>query len=186
MNGLLEWVGTAPTMDTPTEIQRQVMAEVKRILKDDGFVYLAIENRYYPSHFLRDPHVHTPLVTVLPRQLAHLVSKFLKGEPYRVYIHSYWKLNQLLETSGFRRNEFFFPLFHYHFPSKIIDINSKKKIINGLLDLPKEDMTQKFMYFPKNANSFMRTIKVNVMKLFVRLNLAKLFAQSFIVICHKN
>ena len=111
MNGLIEWVGTKPGKETPTELQKLALTEVRRILKNDGFVYIATENRWYPSHFIKDPHVHMPLVAVVPRWLANAIASIYNKNPYRVYLYSYWKLKKLILESGYNHTKFFLPFF---------------------------------------------------------------------------
>ncbi|RMD99137.1 MAG: class I SAM-dependent methyltransferase [Calditrichaeota bacterium] len=186
MNGLLEWVGTKPGRPSPQYWQLQSLREAHRILKDDGFIYLATENRWYPSHFLRDPHVHKPLLAVLPRPMAEKLSQLIWHKPYRVYMHSYWKLDRLLQKAGFENNRFYFPLFHYHYPYKIVRLDQPTEILQALRNFPRSDVTQDFMYQPKSAEGQKRKLKLNFMKAIVNLRLQKLLAQSFIVICRKQ
>ena len=88
LNGVLEWVGKANFEENPEVCQLQALQEVYRTLKPGGSLYVAIENRYYPYWLLGDPHIALPLVAVLPRRLADLIHRALRGSPYVTYIHS--------------------------------------------------------------------------------------------------
>ena len=71
----------------------RLMEEIHRILKPNGICYFAAGNRMQ----LIEPHYHLPLLSVVPRPLAHLYIRLLgKGKFYHEKHLSYWKLKRLV------------------------------------------------------------------------------------------
>ncbi|MDD5596480.1 MAG: class I SAM-dependent methyltransferase [Victivallaceae bacterium] len=120
LNGVLEWVGmdedvivvdmwekkfsgARPRTKSPRDIQQMVLKELRRVLKPDGVLYIAIENRIALKHFFGypDPHINIPWVTILPRLIADALTKIKKGIDYRTYIYSPSQLIELLKEAGF-------------------------------------------------------------------------------------
>jgi 2-polyprenyl-3-methyl-5-hydroxy-6-metoxy-1,4-benzoquinol methylase len=102
INGVLEWLPASQPGD-PTEIQREHLREVHRILKPDGQVIVAIENRYSLADLIGLPegHVGLPWVGVLPRRLGDIESRVLGRGPLRVRTYSARELRSLLVDAGF-------------------------------------------------------------------------------------
>lgn len=69
-----------------------MMKEIHRILKPGGFVYFAAGNRL----MYNEPHYNLPLLSVMPRFLAHLYMRAAgKGTHYHEKHLSYWGLKRL-------------------------------------------------------------------------------------------
>lgn len=122
LNGVLEWVGANDRGEDPKLLQLQVLKETFRVLKPNGILYLAIENRWHPRTVMRDPHTHLPWVNALPRSLANIVSKRISGKPFQAYIHGLGKIQKMLLISGFHKIESFAPFPGYHYPEFYIPI----------------------------------------------------------------
>ncbi len=74
-NHVIEHVGAAPR-------QRAMLAEIRRILRPDGRLYLAVPNKWA----LIEPHFRLPLLGALPRRLADfLVRTFRSAAEYDCY-----------------------------------------------------------------------------------------------------
>jgi len=114
LNGVLEWVGTHHTGDPRTHQQR-FLAEVSRILKPTGSVYIGIENRFSYAYLRGMPDDHTQLrfVPLLPRKIADLLSRFKTGRPYRVYTYSRWGYANMLDEAGLAAAKFYVPRPNY-------------------------------------------------------------------------
>ena len=128
LNGVLEWVGKAAPEKNPEACQLQALREVCRILRKEGWLYLAIENRCYPNWIIRDPHVKLPLLAVLPRRIANIVHRWLAGHPYVTYIHSYRKLRSLIRAAGFTEIQFYIPILHYRWPLKVVPAEDRSRL----------------------------------------------------------
>lgn len=131
MNGVLEWVGCHGKADPMTE-QVQALNEVSRALTNEGFLYLAIENRSFPFYALQDPHVGLPLINILPRSMAEWFSRVLLGKPYRVYIYRLNYLKGMLKKAGFSDLQVYLPIYNYIYPLAFAVMNDKKQTLRVL------------------------------------------------------
>ena len=80
-----------------------MMQEIFRVLKPGGVCYFAAGNRL----MFNEPHYNLPLLSVIPRPLAHLYMKLAgKGSHYYEKHLSYWGLKKLVrqfETTDYTR-----------------------------------------------------------------------------------
>lgn len=125
VNGVMEWVGSSA--QNPTTVQRQMLAEVARVLSSGGILYLAIENRLFPAFLLIDPHTHQALVNLLPRRMSRALTKLLRGREFGNYIYSWWGLRDLI-AEPLPRSEFYVPIPHYHYPHRYADLDDSRAI----------------------------------------------------------
>jgi O-antigen biosynthesis protein len=131
MNGVLEWVGCHRNAD-PRDEQLHALSEANRALSDDGFLYLAIENRSFPFYALQDPHIGLPLINIMPRNLAEWFSKTILGKPYRVYIYRLKHLRDMLKVSGFTNLQVYIPIYNYIYPLAFARLNDRTQFLNAL------------------------------------------------------
>lgn len=134
MNGVLEYVGSV-VRDLPVkEIQRRCLAEVKRVLKPDGVLYVGIENRFSHRYFRGIPdHSSIRYTSLLPRGIADFVTRLRSGKPYRTYTYSYHGYRSLLESAGFHCPELFLAYPSYREPKFILPGNNNHAIAYFLL-----------------------------------------------------
>ncbi len=75
----------------------RLLAEIHRVLKPGGLCYFAANNRL----MWMEPHYRLPLLSVLPRALAHVYLRLARrGSHYYERHYTYWSLRRLV--SGFR------------------------------------------------------------------------------------
>ena len=73
---------------------RRMMAEILRVLKPGAVCYFAAANRLV----WREPHYGLPLLSVLPRSLAHRYMRLAgRGHHYHELHFTYWGLRKLVE-----------------------------------------------------------------------------------------
>ncbi|HXE43716.1 MAG TPA: class I SAM-dependent methyltransferase [Conexibacter sp.] len=98
--GVLEWAGVG-SGDAPAA-QRAMLAEVERVLKPGGVLLLGIENRYGGHYFLgaREDHTDLRFSSLLPRRLADIQSRRMRGVPFETPTHSRAALKRLLRDAG--------------------------------------------------------------------------------------
>ena len=144
INGVLEWIPDENEIDLnqhfyaakndksteyksePFNLQLKFLEQVNKNLKQNGKLYLAIENRWDYQHFLwkRDPHSNLFFTAICPRWLSNIISKVIYGRPYVNYIYSMKGLNSLLAKAGFSIINKYAVFPDYRFPQKILDMQN--------------------------------------------------------------
>jgi SAM-dependent methyltransferase len=177
LNGVLEWVGVAGTPRDPRDMQKGCLQEARRVLREGGILYLAIENRLYPGYILRDAHVGVPLVGILPRRMANCIMTWLYQKPYRTFIYSYWELKRLVHESGFASSSVYVPIYTYWYPCVIQPISDGRGILRSLADLRLADASERY------RRSALVTRKQRLFFRFIAsLGLQKMFCNALVVI----
>jgi ubiquinone/menaquinone biosynthesis C-methylase UbiE len=94
-NHVIEHVG-----DTPA--QRLHVAEIHRVLRDDGLLYLATATRW----LVMEPHYRLPFLSWFPRPVAGLYLRATRrGRYYDCYLPSHRRLRRTLSDAGLRWKE---------------------------------------------------------------------------------
>ncbi|WP_197532824.1 methyltransferase domain-containing protein [Symmachiella macrocystis] len=134
INGVLEWVPSGRKGD-PGAIQKAFLGEVRRVLRDNGTLFLGIENRYSWKTWFRQPDGHTGLryVPWLPRRLADLYSQFHGRGSYRNYLYGRAQYQTLLEEVGFQESSFYVPLPGYDHPSKMVPLSDNDRLRQSVI-----------------------------------------------------
>jgi len=135
VNGVFEWAGANDQGLDPSMLQRRFLREVHRVLKPNGILYLAIENRLSPSHIKSDPHVRKPLLCILPRGLAKWVSHMWYGKPYQAYIYTLWQMRTLLINAGITTTKVFSPIPSYQFPLEFVALDNRMASVKELQEI---------------------------------------------------
>lgn len=174
LNGVLEWVAFRQDIilekhwngknrlskiydKNPTEMQIEVLKELRRVTKPQGHLFLAIENRlgYQYLTGYPDDHVNIPFVTFLPRFLADLITKLKRGYSYRTYVYSLFGLKNILKKAGYKGCVFYGAFPHYLSASRIIPFKLIK-YFRGLVRVTAG----------KRASVFIRSAPAGLLKLF--------------------
>jgi ubiquinone/menaquinone biosynthesis C-methylase UbiE/aminoglycoside phosphotransferase (APT) family kinase protein len=99
----------------PRRMQADLLKEIRRVLTEEGQLFIAIENRLNYQYLKGRPDHHSFLLygSLLPRFMANLYSIWKSRRPYRTYTYSISGYARLLEEAGFQRCEFFglFPAY---------------------------------------------------------------------------
>lgn len=127
-NGVLEWAGLYGE-ENPRVIQKKFLQLLKRKLKDDGCLYVGIENRFGFNFFLGGTdHTNMPFTSVMPRGIAdfavrHFKKFYDKGlvtgtnwKDYRTYTYGWPGYAKLLKEAGFENVEVYWCYPSYNFP----------------------------------------------------------------------
>lgn len=143
LSGVLEWVGEGDTAlynsgsklrriwymlanyfgeSSPRNIQIAFLKEIKRILKEDGQLFVGIENRLNYEYFINRPDHHSNLKygSLMPRFIANLYSIFAKHQPYRTFTYSIPGYRKLFAEAGFDSLEFIGLFDGYSFLRKML------------------------------------------------------------------
>ena len=121
INGVLEWVGSGLMGASPRDYQKIFLEKCERLLTEEGQIFLAIENRWYPKWWLRDPHSKLPFTTILPRKVANIYSKRKQKVQYRTWIYSRFGLVRLLRSTNLAPTKEYYVLMTYRSPKWISD-----------------------------------------------------------------
>lgn len=129
VNGVLEWVPCG-SEDDPRTAQLRFLREIRRVLRETGRLFLAIENRYSWKTWFRDADGHSGLrfVPWLPRAIANAYSIMSGRGRYRNYLYGEKQLRSLLDVAGFSQAAFFVPLPGYHHPVSIVPVEDRPAI----------------------------------------------------------
>lgn len=144
LNGVVEWLPFSRKEENPRKAQLYYLQLLRSLLKQDGYIYIGIENRHCYGLFIGepDPHIHIPVkyVTILPRFISHIICKYKIGDIYRPYLYSHLGYKRLLKDAGFQDIEIYSSLPSYNKPQNIISLknnsndfahliwNSKRKV----------------------------------------------------------
>lgn len=174
MNGVLEWVALY-SKQNPKKVQEQVLSNVLKVLKPNGYLYIGIENRLSYRHFLGhyDPHVELVFITLMPRFLANVYSRVFTGTPYKTYIYSYKGYTKLLKRTGYKEVEIYNVLPDYNAPTYIIPVQS-----NGLYDYVVNQ-------FVGTQTGFLNSIGRVICRALLKLDMVKYFLPAYIIIARK-
>ena len=140
LNGVLEWLATEEDVVIETDwdnastkvlskikgvdpkiMQLAGLKELNRVLKDNGSIYIAIENRIGLQYLAGypDDHVNIRFVSFLPRFLADFVTRKVKNHSYRTYLYSPNQLKKLVKKAGFKHVELYSSYPHYNIISRL-------------------------------------------------------------------
>ena len=122
LNGLLEWIPESRLGD-PRSLQLRFLQEIERILSVNGQLYIGIENRFGIGYLAGHAEDHTGLHfgSLLPRKVANIYSKLVRGKPYRTYTYSYRGYKRMLREAGMESTRVYGCVPNYRFPSRIAD-----------------------------------------------------------------
>jgi len=129
LSGVLEWVADTGEWESgksklsrglrmimsffgdtnPRTMQLKFLQEIHRILKPNGQIFVAIENRLNYEYFVNRPDHHSQLWygSLLPRFVANLYSIAVSKKPYRTYTYSLGGYRKLFRRAGFTHQQFF-------------------------------------------------------------------------------
>jgi SAM-dependent methyltransferase len=131
MSGVWEYIALVCPGE-PTSVQQAFLKDIARVLKPQGQVYIGIENRLSWRYFcgLREEHTRLRFIALLPRRIANLVHRRLRGAGLRIYTHSMGRYQRMLREAGFPAARIFYPLPKYSRIERLfpLEINSHRSL----------------------------------------------------------
>lgn len=108
--------------ESPKQKQKEFLQKICRSLKDDGVLYLAIENRFDFFYFLGSPEQHSGIrfIAFLPRWMQNMLSIVLRGRTFRTWTYSRRELKSLLRAAGFAKCNFYYGFPTYLEPELVL------------------------------------------------------------------
>ena len=160
LNGVLEYAGLFTDSDEP---YRDFLIQIKKYLKDDGKLIIAIENRYGLKYFAGAKEDHTGV-------------EFdgITGYPSRGSVKTFGKreLEELLRDSGLAEQKFYYPHPDYKMPIEIYSDDWLPSGASPMLKTPNYDQERLELFDESKA-----------FKGIIDNGQFPFFANSFLVIC---
>jgi len=104
LNLVLEWCASRCADEPPVQVQRRLLAEMHRVLKPQGVLYLVTKNRYALRYLIgkSDEHCHgMRFGNALPRWLLHPLLRLRGQARPGGTLHSHRALGAMLRDAGF-------------------------------------------------------------------------------------
>lgn len=185
LNGVLEYLPFEDKNADPLISQLRGLKKIREILKQNGEMYIGIENRFGFQYLLgrKDEHTGIRFITILPRKIANFYHNFLKKENYKPYTHSYLGMKNILHKAGFKVENIFFPIVNYRYPYRIFNLDDTYsysfvfKFLNREMD-SKLTLKRKVFKIISNLIILLRIYKLSFVRYFL--------PSSFIIIAKKN
>lgn len=127
LDGVLEWLPEFSPGE-PRSVQLRFLKELRRVLKPNGTLFVAIENRIGFGYFRGKPEDHTRLrfISLMPRRLANRYSLLAKGKPFRPYTYTKSEHTTLFNEAGFESVDFWGLLPDYRRIERAVDLSQPK------------------------------------------------------------
>ena len=162
--GLLEWIGQSEKGVSPEELQRRFLKYLRKLLSRNGELWIGVENRFTPYHFIgKTHHGDLPFTPLMPRFMADLIYRIFRGTLYETRTYTKSEYQNLLNSAGFHNVEFFHAFPHYQ-RSSFIASHSEKKIISKYLE---------------KANYVSKSLRI--LAFLDRLHMSEVFAPAFLI-----
>lgn len=159
--GVLEYQGTYTDSKNP---YKDFLLKIKSLLKEDGKLLIAIENKYGAKYWCgaAEDHTGVPFDGINQYQISgRRVKTFAKEE-----------LRELLVESGFNDTYFYYPLPDYKLPT----------VVYSEKFLPKNSLENMTPYYVPSAHTLIAEEK-NLYKDIIKNDVFEFFANSFLVEC---
>jgi ubiquinone/menaquinone biosynthesis C-methylase UbiE len=131
LNGVIEWVPLARD-GRPEDLQVRALENCRRVLKKDGRLFVAVENRFGFKYLLgeHEDHVMVPFAGVLPRGLASLLVNWRRKRKsgYRNYTYSVEGFRRLFRRAGFSTVEPYYPIPDYKTVSILLPLGDRRLV----------------------------------------------------------
>ncbi len=165
LSGVLEWLGKGKRH--PQDAQLAVLRRIRELLRPGGVLVVGIENRIGIWYFFgRHDHSYLPFTSLLPRGLASLVTRVLRGHPYDTYTYTHSGYRRLFAHAGFDQMRTLLPIWSYNAPDFLLPVAPPG---------PRTDLTRILM------GSGGRTVRRRwIRRLHLRLRLSDTFANDFV------
>ena len=192
VNGVLEWVPyredyevnskdnkskkiKEESLDSPYIMQQNFLKKMHKSLREDGKLYLAIENRYDFMYFLGlpEPHCNIRFISFMPRFIQNIIHYIINGSEFRTWTYSRTELKKLIESAGFSDVKMHYGFPDYRIPELVLDDKNFKEFYRENSPLGKKSLIKKIA---------IKSVELIVYK-FLRLTY---FSPSFIVHATKN
>lgn len=167
MIGLLEYFSNR---------QEGFLKYLYQFLKPKGEVWVGIENRLSPIHFLGKTY-HSeefPFEPLLPRFVAAFIRRIIKNAPLKTALHTKKGYFHLFRKAGFKNIEFFYAFPNYK-NQKFITSNAKFKMVSAFLKRRRW-----------GKGKYKISLAIKIIELLDKMGLLGVFAPSFFIKAKKD
>jgi len=122
LNGVVEWIGKTKFFKDHRQAQIVALQSCYRLLKNGGYLYIGIENRFALSYLRGTDHSGLRFTSYMPRFVADIYCRLRGRGPYDTYTYNKGGYLKLLKESGFQQDNisFFLPYPGYNCPKIVI------------------------------------------------------------------
>lgn len=162
--GVLEYQNNFTNSDNPFV---DFLNTIKKLLKPNGKLLIAIENKYGLKYWCGAPEDHSgiPFDGINNYKFSNIARTFSKAE-----------LNSIIMASGFKNTYFYYPLPDYKMP----------QVIYSEKYLPKNDSLDNWTPYYSINNNSMISDEEHIYNDLIENNVFEFFANSFLVECSIN
>jgi SAM-dependent methyltransferase len=160
LNGVLEYAGS---FTKTTDPYKDFLKQIKKYLKSDGKLIVAIENRYGLKYFAGAREDHTA-------QFFDSIEGYLNVDSVKTFGKK--ELEELLASSGYPNQEFYYPHPDYKMPLEIFSKDFLPSANTFLQSAPNFDYDRYTLF--NESNAYQGVIENGQFEF---------FANSFLVIC---
>ena len=160
LNGVLEYAGSFTKTDEP---YKDFLKQIKKYLKPDGQLIIAIENRYGLKYFSGAKEDHTG-------KEFDGITGYIDNDSVRTFGKK--ELENLLEESGYKKQKFYYPHPDYKMPMEIYSEEWLPSVESLLSEAPNFDY-ERFELFSETE----------AYKGIIENGQYEFFANSFLVVC---
>jgi ubiquinone/menaquinone biosynthesis C-methylase UbiE len=124
MNGVVEWLGEINVHKNPRDDQIAVLKKMYEYLKQDGTLYVGIENRMSISYLKGYDHNGLRFTSYFPRFISDFITRIFKKHSYRTYTYTYGGYKKLFKDAGFSNFDIYIVLPGYNLPKYIVPFDN--------------------------------------------------------------
>jgi len=146
MNGILEWVGASDKFKNPREAQIIALKICKNLLKDGGYLYIGIENRFALAYLKGFDHSGLRFTSYMPRFIANWYMFLRKGRHYDTYTYNTKGYQKLLRDAGFGGADFYLTYPGYNSPRTIIPYDNLNILAYAIKNLMPENTLRRKVF----------------------------------------
>lgn len=153
------------------ELCSEYLSELRRLLKPDGKILLAVENRYGLKYFCGAPEPHTGIPF---SGINGYPERYPEGYPEKVKGYSFSKreLIRIIEGAGFPFYKFYFPLPDYKLPQLIYSQDY----------IPESSIRERVLPYYQDPSSLL-AYENDIYDDIIENNVFDFFSNSFLVEC---
>jgi len=181
INNLLEHLSDYDTNYSVQDLAIGVLRKFNQVLKPGGEIYLGIENRFGLKYWLgaKDEYTDLRFISILPRCIANLYSKLIKGKEYRDYTYSYNELKQLLQKANFKLKKVYMPVTSHKDIKFLVDLEESQSLAFAWRLMEKR-LPRWRGFILKNIGKMLFFFRLH------RLHLQHFFSHSFSIVAEKQ